>query len=145
MAREPGMVVRGLWRRPLPSFCRVNLAIDFASTVCSCHVTGRPAFAGRHAYTHFYQVSTFVFIVVNDILWNTRFLSLNAVSLASARRPNWRDHVNAPQTEAELAALRRCVQRAVPSATRPGLKPPSKKLGLEITPRPRRRPRKAGM
>jgi len=30
------------------------------------------------------------------------------------RWPGWVEHVNGPQTEAELAALRRCVQRGSP-------------------------------
>ena len=34
--------------------------------------------------------------------------------MALSRRANWVEHVNAPQTEAELIALRRCIERGCP-------------------------------
>ena len=37
-----------------------------------------------------------------------------------SRPRNWLDHVNQPLTEAELKAIRRCVNRVNPTAARPG-------------------------
>lgn len=62
----------------------------------------------------------------------------------SPRRPNWLDQVNAPQTDQELAALRRCVERSSPFGNESWSDATVKKLGLEITLRPRGRPRKTG-
>ena len=59
------------------------------------------------------------------------------------RRPrNWLDFVNAPQTEAEVAALRKCVQRGTPFGDGRWAKRSAARLGLEFTLRPRGRPRK---
>ena len=54
----------------------------------------------------------------------------------------WRDHVNKPQTEAELEAIRRCVARGRPYGSDPWRAKVARKLGLEFTFRPRGRPRK---
>ena len=59
-----------------------------------------------------------------------------------ARRPGWVDHVNAPQTDAELAALRRSVQRGCPFGDESWSGKMVKKLGLESTFRPQGRPKK---
>jgi putative transposase len=56
------------------------------------------------------------------------------------RPPNWLEHVNAPQTEAELAALRRCVNRGSPFGTELWCNRTVRSLGLESTIRPRGRP-----
>jgi putative transposase len=58
------------------------------------------------------------------------------------RRPGWIEHVNEPQTEAELAALRRCVQRGCPFGEEAWCDRMVRRLGLESTLRPRGRPKR---
>jgi putative transposase len=60
-----------------------------------------------------------------------------------ARRPGWIAHVNAPQSESELAALRRSVNRGRPFGEPSWSKRTVRRLGLESTLRPRGRPKKA--
>jgi putative transposase len=60
----------------------------------------------------------------------------------SARKPNWVDHVNAPQTEAELRALRRSIGRGSPFGDEVWTGQTVRRLGLESTLRPRGRPKK---
>jgi len=55
----------------------------------------------------------------------------------------WVDYVNAPQTEAELEALRRSVQRGCPLGSPNWEKQIAIRLGLAHTLRPRGRPKKA--
>ncbi len=59
-----------------------------------------------------------------------------------ARRPGWIEHVNAPQSPAELTALRRSVQRGSPFGEVSWRDRIVRRLGLETTLRPRGRPRK---
>jgi putative transposase len=54
----------------------------------------------------------------------------------------WTQHVNKPQTEAELDAIRRCVTRGQPFGSAAWQKKVTRQLGLEYTFRPRGRPRK---
>ena len=54
----------------------------------------------------------------------------------------WTEHVNAPQTEAELAALRRSVVRGAPFGDAQWQQKTAEALGLQATLRPRGRPRK---
>jgi putative transposase len=61
-----------------------------------------------------------------------------------ARRPGWVEHVNAPQSEAELAALRRSLQRGSPFGDERWTDRMARRLDLESTLRPRGRPKKAG-
>jgi putative transposase len=61
----------------------------------------------------------------------------------SPRKPNWVDHVNAPQTEAELQALRRSVARGSPFGDEMWTDKTVRRLGLESTLRARGRPKKA--
>jgi putative transposase len=59
------------------------------------------------------------------------------------RRPRgWLEFVNEPQTEAEVVALRRCVQRGTPLGDEQWTKRSARRLGLDSTLRPRGRPRK---
>ncbi len=58
------------------------------------------------------------------------------------RRGGWLNYVNAPQSEAELAALRRSVKRGCPFGEESWSKRMVGQLGLESTLRPRGRPRK---
>lgn len=58
------------------------------------------------------------------------------------RQRNWSDLVNQPQTEAELAALRKCIQRGCPYGDAGWIEKTAKTLGLESTLRPRGRPRR---
>ena len=58
------------------------------------------------------------------------------------RRHDWVERVNQPQTEAELAAVRRCVQRGSPFGDPVGSDRIASLLALESTLRPRGRPRK---
>ena len=59
------------------------------------------------------------------------------------RRPGWLDHVNTPQTEAELAALTRCIHRGNPFGNERWSSKMVHKLNLQSTLRPRGRPKKA--
>ena len=58
------------------------------------------------------------------------------------RKPGWTEHVNAPQTEAELAAVRRSVDRGNPLGDAEWSSRTAEQLGLESTLRPRGRPKK---
>jgi putative transposase len=58
------------------------------------------------------------------------------------RKASWVDHVNDPLTEAELAAIRRSVQRGNPFGGEQWSKRTIRGLGLESTLRPRGRPKK---
>jgi hypothetical protein len=59
------------------------------------------------------------------------------------RRPtDWLQLVNQPQTEAEVAALRCCVNRGRPFGDPNWVTDTAKRLGLESTIRPRGRPKK---
>ncbi|MCE9555086.1 MAG: hypothetical protein K8T91_17180 [Planctomycetes bacterium] len=53
----------------------------------------------------------------------------------------WLNHVNAPQTGAELAALRRCVNRGTPYGSETWVEATCERLHLDSTLRPRGRPR----
>src|SRR5260370_9245307 len=53
------------------------------------------------------------------------------------RSPDWAAHINAPQTQAELAALRRSVERGAPFGAAARVKPAAARLGLEFTLCPR--------
>ena len=59
-----------------------------------------------------------------------------------SRKAGWVDHVNAPQTEAELKSLRRSVQRGNPFGDEHWSAAAADRLGLESTLRPRGRPKK---
>ena len=54
----------------------------------------------------------------------------------------WEEFVNAPQTEAELQAVRQCVQRGRPFGNPDWVERSAARLGLAQTLRPRGRPRK---
>jgi putative transposase len=58
------------------------------------------------------------------------------------RPANWLEWVNEPQTAAELAALRECVQRCRPYGHEPWVRETAARLGLEASLRPRGRQRK---
>ena len=66
--------------------------------------------------------------------------------LATPKKPslprNWRALVNKPQTDAELAALRKCIVRGTPFGNDKWTSNAAKRLALESTTRPRGRPRK---
>ena len=57
------------------------------------------------------------------------------------RGRDWLEHVARPQTDVELAALRRCVQRGSPFGSERWTKRTTRQLQLESTLRPRGRPR----
>jgi putative transposase len=58
------------------------------------------------------------------------------------RPSQWRELVNRPQTEAELALLRRCLARGTPCGDKVWVSSTAGHLGLESTLRPRGRPKK---
>ena len=58
------------------------------------------------------------------------------------RHKKWADWVNQPQTDAELTALRACVERGRPYGDTGWQQSIAKRLGLEASLRPRGRPRK---
>ena len=53
----------------------------------------------------------------------------------------WRSHVNQPQTESEVAAIRRSVNRGTPLGSPAWTERTVKQMGLEVTTRPRGRPK----
>lgn len=57
------------------------------------------------------------------------------------RKPSWAQHVNAPQSEAEVAALRRCIDRGSPFGSDAWTDRTVRRMNLETTLRPRGRPR----
>jgi putative transposase len=57
------------------------------------------------------------------------------------RLADWLDHVNAPQSEAELEALRMCIRRRRPYGDTAWVQRAARDLGLEASLRPRGRPR----
>jgi putative transposase len=59
------------------------------------------------------------------------------------RGQDWVRHVNVPQTEAELAAIRRHIARGAPFGEQGWQRRIAKRLGLESALRPRGRPRSA--
>lgn len=78
--------------------------------------------------------------------WRRHVGDHKAKSLLSTwplRRPRgWLEYVNTPQTEAELDAVRRCVQRGTPFGDETWVSNSAARLGLNSTLRPRGRPRK---
>jgi hypothetical protein len=58
------------------------------------------------------------------------------------RKAGWVEHVNAPQREAEVAAIRRSVERASPFGNESWSDRAIRRLGLESTVRARGRPKK---
>lgn len=58
------------------------------------------------------------------------------------RHSGWLDYVNRPQSDAELAALRRSVERGIPFGSEGWTATAARRLSLESTLRPRGRPRK---
>jgi putative transposase len=58
------------------------------------------------------------------------------------RRPNWVKHVNSPQTEPEMQAVRRSIKRCSPLGDDPWTDRVVRKMGLESTLRPQGRPKK---
>ena len=69
----------------------------------------------------------------------------HAVTLAAWPLPRWAgwvEHVNGPQTEAELAAVRRSVQRSSPFGEAPWSEEMVRRLGLESPLRPQGCPKK---
>jgi putative transposase len=59
-----------------------------------------------------------------------------------ARKAGWVEHVNAPQNEAELASIRRSIERGNPLGGEKWTQRAIRQLGLETTLRPRGRPSK---
>jgi len=58
------------------------------------------------------------------------------------RTSHWIQCVNSPQTEGELSALRTCIRRGRPFGSEPWVENTAKRLHLDLTLRPRGRPRK---
>jgi putative transposase len=58
------------------------------------------------------------------------------------RPADWVARVNAPETAAELDAIRRCARRGQPYGAESWVGPTARRLGLAASPRPRGRPRK---
>jgi putative transposase len=58
------------------------------------------------------------------------------------RPEHWLEHVNEPQTEAEVERLRECSRRGRPFGDSLWMTAAARRLGLESTLRPRGRPRK---
>lgn len=78
--------------------------------------------------------------------WHRREKDAIAQELLSAgpiaRPTNWAEHVNRSQPEAEVAAMRHCVQRGTPYGSGVWIKRTATRLDLQSTLRPRGRPRK---
>jgi putative transposase len=79
-------------------------------------------------------------------LWRRQFGNAESRQLLSAwplpRPRDWLEFVNRPQSDAEMTALRRSVQRGTPFGSTQWQVRTAKRLGLEWTIRPRGRPRK---
>jgi hypothetical protein len=58
------------------------------------------------------------------------------------RPPGWLEHVNTPQTEAEVEAVRECIRRRRAYGDVAWMVSAARQLGLEASVRPRGRPRK---
>jgi putative transposase len=58
------------------------------------------------------------------------------------RSVDWLDWINEPQSEAELAALRKCIERGTPYGKEPWQHATAERLGLEASLHPRGRPRR---
>ncbi|MEX2318147.1 MAG: transposase [Pirellulales bacterium] len=78
--------------------------------------------------------------------WRRRYGDARSLALLTdgpvARPRNWLELVNRPQTEAEVEALRRCIQRGMPYGSELWTKRAAGRLDLQSTLRPRGRPRK---
>jgi putative transposase len=73
---------------------------------------------------------------------NRQSESFSLVSSWPLERPvDWLEIVNRPQSETELAAIRRCVNRGCPYGDDRWIEQAKLKLGLESTTRPRGRPK----
>jgi putative transposase len=79
-------------------------------------------------------------------LWRYQFGDKGARAMLSAwpidRPRNWVARVNQPETDAELKALRQCVNRGSPFGSTHWVKHAVKRLGLEMTVRPPGRPKR---
>jgi putative transposase len=74
----------------------------------------------------------------SSLRWFLRPPQLTILHPGPVPRPSeWLTHVNTPQTEAELAALRRCLRRSTPFGSTAWVVPIAARLGLEYTLRPR--------
>ena len=78
----------------------------------------------------------------SDIGGHPRFPGTREWVAPSASPTDWLQLVNQPQTEAEVAALRCCVNRGRPFGDPNWVTDSAKRLGLECTVRPRGRPKK---
>jgi putative transposase len=83
-----------------------------------------------------------------DWLWSSAALRLGGeppLELGPVPRPaDWLEHVNQPQTEAEVEALRECLCRGRPYGSSLWREQTARRLGLEASLRPRGRPPKQG-
>ena len=75
-----------------------------------------------------------------QFIWGDRESLLSAWPLD--RPENWVDWVNGAQTDAEIEALRRCVNRGTPYGSENWKAQIAAALGLKYTLQPRGRPRK---
>jgi putative transposase len=79
-------------------------------------------------------------------LWSREFAMASKRALLSEwpvlQPGDWLKWINEPQTEAELTALRKCLQRGAPYGNANWVQATAKNLGLESTLRPRGRPKK---
>jgi hypothetical protein len=82
----------------------------------------------------------FVYHVLNRAVGRAQIFKKEGDYAAFMR--NWMAHVNRPETEQELQALRRAVVRGCPFGEESWQQQTAKLLGLETTLRPRGRPRK---
>ncbi len=79
-----------------------------------------------------------------SLYWRTAGRMLGLLTEWPVQRPQrWREMVNRPQSERELEALRRCVQRGCPYGNERWVKRAAKRYDLETTLRPRGRPKGA--
>src|SRR5271165_3557780 len=78
----------------------------------------------------------------NEIGGHPRFPGTTERAAPSAPPTNWLKLVNQPQTEAEVAALRCCINRGRPFGDPDWVTDTAERLGLECTVRPRGRPKK---
>lgn len=85
-----------------------------------------------------------------DWLWGSAWIRAHGTPKANKilspwplRRPRgWIEHVNQPQSEQEVKALRQCINRGAPYGDAAWIQNTAEELDLEFTLRPRGRPRK---
>jgi putative transposase len=134
-----------------------SIGAGWDTVISTKGATSRSRFVGDE---HFYQVARYVErnalranLVRRAEEWRFSSLWRRVSGNAASRRllsdwplprpRSWVRYVNQPQSEAELGAIRRSVQRGQPFGGEAWVRSTAARLGLESTLRPRGRPKNA--